>query len=175
VRTRLGVGIAVCLALLASGCAAGKNAATSEVQAAIDGTQVDVGSIQLRAVAIPAPANGNSYAFGTDVPLELVVVNSGKDTDTLTSINSPNFSSPTQASVDVSSQQAVQIGIGSAAHLTLTGLNSAPGGASALFPGQTIPVTFTFRTAGSVTTKVPVQLTGTANTAQVPAPSGAGE
>lgn len=41
-----------------------------------------------------------------------------------------------------------------------------------LYPGESIPMTFTFKNAGSVTLQVPVELGTTANTASIPAPSG---
>jgi copper(I)-binding protein len=65
-------------------------------------------------------------------------------------------------SLDVPAEASVQIGIsGQNIVFQLTGLTKA------LFPGTSVPITFSFAKAGSVTVQVPVQLTTL--------PSGSGE
>jgi copper(I)-binding protein len=65
-------------------------------------------------------------------------------------------------SLDVPAESSVQIGLsGQNIVFQLTGLTKA------LFPGTSVPITFSFAKAGSVTVQVPVQLTTL--------PSGSGE
>jgi copper(I)-binding protein len=174
VRARLGFGIAaVGASLLLSGCAAGQHAATAEKTPAIDGTQVQAGQIDLRAIAFPAPVS-NSYDVGSDVPLEFVLVNTGSAADQLVSLSSPNFSGTTATNLTVEPGTAVQVGLTpDDPQVKLTKLAMSPGDATALFPGQAVPVTFTFKTAGAVTATVPVKLTHVPYTAVVPTPSDA--
>lgn len=89
VRTRGGGLVITALtvgALVLSGCAAGKKAPTSEESAAIDGNAASIGNLLLREVAIAAPANGPSYAQGSDANLQLTLVNDGRTPDTLTGV-----------------------------------------------------------------------------------------
>jgi copper(I)-binding protein len=90
IKRRIGIGlVAVCATLLTSACAAGQRAATANVVAAIDATTGTVGDLQLRDVAIKPPPGGPSYAAGDAAELQLVIVNTGRTTDTLRSVSSP--------------------------------------------------------------------------------------
>lgn len=83
---RIGMGlILVTTALVSSACAAGQQAQTANEKPTFDGTQGSVGKIDLRGVAIEAP-DQNSWAAGSDVQLDLVIVNNGDSADTLTGI-----------------------------------------------------------------------------------------
>lgn len=90
-RLRLAPAVLGCaVAMVLSGCGAGQIAATSEQQAAIDGSTGGVGSMLVRDVVLAYPENGtNLYPQGADVPLELVIVNEGERPDTLTSVTTP--------------------------------------------------------------------------------------
>ena len=172
---RIGLGIvAIGATLLMSACAAGQHAMTSEEIAGIDGQTADVGQIALRDIVI-APPTGGSYGIGTDAPLTFVVVNNGTTDDQLRSISSTAFSSVTQTSIAVQSGQAVQVGMSASGPTALLrGLTAeAAGEDKGLFPGESIPVTFTFQRAGSVTTQVPVALSQDGLRATVTAPAGA--
>lgn len=85
-RRRIAVSLLACAALLTSACAAGQHAQSVEQTPAIDGAGGSVGTVQLHAVALAAPANGPSYSSGQNAALDFVVVNTGTQPDTLTGI-----------------------------------------------------------------------------------------
>lgn len=134
-RARLGLGIAATAAVLLSGCAAGQHAATANELPGIDGTEADAGTMAVRAIAF-APPSGDSYSKGTDVPLEFVLVNTGRVEDKLLSVSSPNFAGPTSTTLAVEPGTATRVGIQTGdPEVSLSGLAKAPGGATGLFPG----------------------------------------
>lgn len=108
------IGLAVVATLLMSACAAGQQAQTAEESATLDGVNKSVGDIALRGLAIAAPVGSAYYLPGSDAELKLVIVNTGSQSDTLTSITSTavtgwgSFPSSAQA-------KAVQSADGSAA------------------------------------------------------------
>jgi copper(I)-binding protein len=89
IKRRIGIGlVAVLVTLLTSACATGQHAQTADEVPAIDATSGSVGSLQLHEVAIKTPP-GSSYAAGDAAVLQLVVVNTGHDTDTLQTVTTP--------------------------------------------------------------------------------------
>lgn len=75
-------------ALVTSGCAAGRYAATAHEKATIDGTDVNIGHIALRGLSVAAPS-GNPYYFpGSAARINLVLINNGQHTDHLIGIRS---------------------------------------------------------------------------------------
>jgi periplasmic copper chaperone A len=85
---RVGAAGLTAAALVAlTSCAAGQVAGSANQTSAIDGVAANVGSINLRAVAVVAPRD-KSYPKGADAPLQLVLINSGMQSDTLTSVTS---------------------------------------------------------------------------------------
>lgn len=245
IARRIGIGlVAVCVALVTSSCAAGQKAETARATPVVDGTNGQVGSMQLHAVAIKAPS-GASYAQGTDALMTLIIVNNGRDKDTLTTVSSPRFrtvgfyssaddadahakadatasssasdtgsasssasgpsgtgsasssASGTPSGSPTSSASGSPSGTGSASGATLpaatgsldvkagwslpiglTGTGTDTSGQPALLlqglqkgdlhPGESIPVTFTFAHAGSITLTVPVQLSVAPNNSYLP-------
>lgn len=180
---RLGIGVvAIAATLLTAACATGQNAMTAEEVPAIDGTQATVGKIDIRDISIQPPS-AKSYSVADDVELTFVVANTGTTSDALTRISSPDFTSATffasASNADAASSTPVTIAAGSSvsfgidpsgAQASLNSLTAAGAGSDkGLFPGELVPVTFSFKNAGSVTAQVPVALTGVANTASVPA------
>jgi copper(I)-binding protein len=165
--------IAVCAALLTAGCATGQDAQTAEEVPSLDGTQGQVGSMFLNAVALRTPS-GSSWAPGASVSLTAHITNTGRSSDSLTSISSPLFPKgwtvvPFDGSADSGSKPGPQrIGPGNAIgygfeNLTSDGNHSANkiyllGLSSRLYPGMSVKVSFTFANAGSTTLTVPVQL-----------------
>jgi copper(I)-binding protein len=225
--------VAVCATLLTSACTAGQQASTAHVVPAVDASSGDLGTIQLRDVAIKPPPNGPSYAIGDAAELQLVVVNVGRNADRLTGVTTPAASgfqvfateaeaqaaaSPTPTVSPLPSDSGTPSGSGSGSGSgTASGSGSASGSATdsetasgsatdsasasasastssaapptpapslavppgqalslsvletdpvlllkltkALFPGPSVPITFTFANAGSITFRVPVQIT----------------
>lgn len=123
IRRRFGIGlVAVLAAVLTSACATGQHAQTADEQPAIDATSGAVGSLQLHNVAIKTPT-GPAYQAGDAAELQLIVANTGRDTDTLQSVSTPTssgfqaFASSADASAELSPSES-----GSA-----SGSSSAPG------------------------------------------------
>jgi hypothetical protein len=75
--------------LVLAGCAAGQDAQTIGQRPPIDGASASAGSIDVRAAGIISPDSGSSYKKGASAPLQLVLINTGPNDDTLTSISSP--------------------------------------------------------------------------------------
>lgn len=178
-RVGIGVGVAVATALLTSACAAGQQAQTANELPTLDGVNASVGAMDLRGLAIESPS-GASYAPGSDPAITVVLVNSGRDADSLTSISSASATgwgasasiggTPATSPVTVDAGDRVSYGVPeSNASLVLRGLKAQ------LWPGNSITLTFTFAKAGSVSVVVPVQLSanGGGSPSYVPAPSGA--
>ncbi len=191
---RIATGIAVlAMAALVSSCAAGMKAPTAEVKPALDATTAEIGDIQLATVALHAPS-GAAYESGQSAQLTMVIVNNGRRSDTLVSVTTPAFAGwgivPTADATNAAATGAagVTIAAGSAVQLGLQNLGTTPDGASAqtlvlrsltagaspLYPGSSIKITFGFARAGSTTVTVPVQLSDSgAGNAVIEAPSGA--
>ena len=180
---RIGIGLVAAVALLTSACAAGQKAQTADVNESIDGTSVHVGSITIVGLAIQSP-KAAYYPTGSDVPVRIVIVNSGTTSDKLTSITSPSIagwtttggaatstsSAATAASVTIAGGSRASFGVpDSKRALQLTQIKSD------LHPGTVVPLTFTFANAGSVTVRVPVQLSSSPQTAVLPGPSATGQ
>lgn len=171
---RAGLGIAaIGAALLTSACGAGQHAMTAEEVPAIDGQNAAVGHVALRAIAIAAPTNG-SVSVGDTAQLTFVVVNDGPSDDQLVRVSSTAFSSATQTSITVQPGSPVQVGMGDGnTNVALNGLTQdGAGDDNGLFPGESVPVTFSFKNAGSVTAQVPVALGQATEHATVTAPAG---
>jgi periplasmic copper chaperone A len=196
---RLGIGVAVAVALLTSGCAAGQVAATSNQKAVEAGTQADAGTVAIRGLLIQPP-NGRtpSYNVGAAVPVTAVIVNNGTKADQLTGITSSAFSSwgafKSIGEGDAVAAAAEQTSAtpnpgGPSLPTPSTSVSIAPGSRVSwgvpdatgelllmhlkqrLFPGTTVVLTFTFANAGSVTVRVPVGLSSEPGTAVIPAPT----
>lgn len=172
-------GLAVATALLASACAAGKQAQTVEETPVNDANDANAGTIALRAVAVEPPS-GNYYAKGSSAQLQMVLVNVGSNPDTLTSITSPAFSSwsslPKTGGASPLALSSSSVGslptAGGTQRVTLppgvrvsygvpdaTRILQVTGIKQVLWPGSAIRVTFTFDRAGSKSVMVPIQLT----------------
>ncbi len=117
---RIGAAGLTAAALVAlTSCAAGQVAGSANQTPAVDGVAANIGLINLRAVAVVAPPD-KSYPKGGDAPLQLVLINSGMRSDTLTSVTS-------------------DIAAGSAFYPTGTDALSASGTSSSATTGATSP------------------------------------
>jgi len=176
-------------ALLTAGCTAGQHAQTADEQETLDGTTVRVGQyITLGALSLETPKDGTSWAAGSNVPISAVVVNSGRADDKLVSITSPATSSWGAFPSAFQAQQASANSTTTPDPVTIPSLSHVAFGTSGgnrvlvvtgikapLFPGSSIPLTFTFATAGAVTAQVPVHLSSSPQTSVLPGPSATGE
>jgi periplasmic copper chaperone A len=146
------VGLFLAAALTVSGCAAGKVSQTADQVSSVDGGVGNVGSIGIRNALLATPAAG-SYPKGADAPVLLWLTNSGLSSDTLSSV-----SSTAATSVEIGGkavlqpQSGMEIGTGTPVTLTIKGLTDG------MVFGKSIPVTFSFATAGQVTVNVPIAI-----------------
>ena len=183
--------VALGATVLTAACAAGQQAQTSVEKPTLDGTQGQVGNIQLEGVVLHPPT-GTSYSSGASVPLSVYIVNSGQTSDKLTDVSSPAFSGWSVTSAAFSSSRtgksAPAIRPGSAVGFGMRNLTPTGGGSprsivlsglsdknAPLFPGNSVRVTFTFAKAGQTTLTVPVALSEQPNSASVAAPSSASQ
>lgn len=183
---RIAVGLALAATLATSACAAGQIAETAQEKATLDGTNVDVGNIALRALSVQTPDAVN-YPVGSNPLVTVVLVNNGQSADKLVSISSSVASgwgsyadqvdvpqsgaAAAPASAATASAAAGTSGNATAAitlpptATTAFGVPVANGRVLALlgtkkvlFPGNEISITFTFAKAGSKTFVVPIQV-----------------
>ncbi|MGH3914142.1 MAG: copper chaperone PCu(A)C [Pseudonocardiaceae bacterium] len=164
--------IAACCmtAMLAlAGCGAGQTAQTASQAAAVDGTSADLGALALRDVLIPyAEDHNGTYPSGSDVPVQLTIINQTTNADTLVSLSTP-------AARQVLLEGATTIPAGvSVSGVTDHGGPATPTAASAnpldvdelrvmlvdilrpVRPGLNTELTFVFQNAGPVTLSVPM-------------------
>lgn len=141
--------------------------------------------VAIHTPSVSGRASGKQYYVkGNSTAMRISLVNTGQRPDTLTDVSSPAFGGwdvvPTASvsstatakvsgaatSVRVAPQTSVPLGLEdlgytnpkthadtSARTLVLTGLRKGR-----LYPGEEVPVTFTFASAGALTLTVPVQL-----------------
>jgi copper(I)-binding protein len=160
---------------------------TAEEKPAVDGAGTTLGEIHLQAVAIARPDSSPSYPAGAAAGLMLVVVNTGQQTDTLTSVTTSAAKSVSvfadgdaaasllnaSASASVSASASASR---PAAPASFSPVDIAPGSSvgfginssdkvlaltdltAPLFGGGSVRITFTFAKAGTTTLTVPVQI-----------------
>lgn len=162
--------IVACFAavLALAGCGAGQVTQTDTQVAAIDGSNANLGGIAIRDVWMPYPQDLNGvYPTGSDVPLQLTIVNQGDVPDTLMSVTTP-------AAAQVLLQGRTTVPPGTSVTTPReTGSSAAPttppspldagllrvtlaGTTRPLRAGQNIEVTFVFQHAGRTTLSVPM-------------------
>jgi copper(I)-binding protein len=138
VRHRVSVmAVAIVAALgVLTGCAAGQQAQTAHETPSIDGVNADSGLLGIRAAGIAAPEIAAIHPAGSSVDLQLVIVNNGEATDTLTQVSSPG-AGPALIGLNgpVGTGQASPTGSASAGpSATVSGSASATPSASASSP-----------------------------------------
>lgn len=156
----LGLGAALVLA----GCGAGQLTQTDSQQSAVNGAQAQTGALLARDAGLLYPDNQvHGYPVGSDAPLRLTFVNNGKTDDELVAVSSPAATTGTvQGSTRVVAASTLRVAPSQAqapnptpervghAQISLRGLKRD------IRPGQTIPVTFSFRDAGPLTVDMPI-------------------
>lgn len=153
-RTASGVlaGLLVAAAVTITGCAAGQVSQTADQVSSVDGGVGNVGQIGIRNALLATPANG-SYAKGADVPVLLWLTNTGLSSDTLSSVSTSAASSVAiGGTATLQPQSRMEVGTSTPVTLTVKGLTDG------LSFGTSIPLTFSFATAGNVTVNVPIEI-----------------
>ena len=151
VITRTTAAVVAAASLTLAGCGAGQYAQSVNQQAAILGANAAVGDMSTLNVRL-APIAEQKYPAGSDARVLLYLSNDGLNPDTLTSVSSPAAKS-VQITGDpvVPGQTLVDLSGDSGRRVTLTGL------VQDLYYGVSIPMTFSFANAGSLTLNVPIQ------------------
>ena len=90
-----------------AGCSAGQIAETAIKVAAIPGVDAAAGSVAIRNVVVSFPAEGYTWAAGSNVPLQLTLINNGDTGDRLTSVTSDLSSSVVLQEVPEGGQASV--------------------------------------------------------------------
>jgi len=138
--------------LVLSGCAAGQYSQTADQVAAIDGANGTVGDIAVLNARL-APTAREQYPAGSDARLLLWISNDGLNADELTGISTSAADSveingdaivPGQTLADFATEQGAEV--------TVTGF------VQDLFYGNSIPMTFDFKNAGSLSLNIPIQI-----------------
>ena len=162
---RIGVVGTIMLTLLVlAGCGSGQAGSSNPDRAGIelDGVDGQVGQLRLLSVAVVSPGGrGSMHMSGDSAALLLTIANNGKAEDALTGTRADLAEQVVLLNGDASPVPRVDVPVppGSVAvlsevtgpHLGLSGLREP------LRSGVSIPVTFEFRDAGSVTLEVPVR------------------
>lgn len=178
------VGLAAALAL--SGCGAGQVAQTSEQVSAVNGAGGETGPIALRDVVLAYPGDEHvvGYEPGDDAPLLVTIVNSGDRADELVSVTTPAagevvIEGTTTIPGDGVVTSRHDAGTAGAAHTAPSTHPATPSAAAPtspagrplaigglrivltkltgpIRPGLPTHVTFTFRHAGDVRLRVPI-------------------
>jgi copper(I)-binding protein len=149
---------AALLPLTLSACGVGLDPQTYRERTTQDASNISLGDLALRNVAIAPPEAGTSeLAVGKDAQVTLAVVSTSKDPDTLVSVSTPAATSA--GFVDGTGHEIQSVPVpanGPAGYgdfgIVLRGLTKA------LRPGMYVDMTFTFQQAGKITFKVPVKV-----------------
>lgn len=137
-------------ALALGGCASGQIAQTAQQVSAVSSGNGRIGPIDVLHVQFTTP-EGTSYPKGGTVPLQMWVSNDSINADTLTQVTSPVATKVEIQGTATAGAQTLE-DFGTKYKITLTGL-TAP-----ISYGVSVPVTFTFQTAGTLTINVPVEI-----------------
>jgi copper(I)-binding protein len=156
---RIGIVGTILLTLLLAGCGSTQPGSAAVGPEGVDG---QLGDLRLLGVAIDSPgARGSMHVAGDSAALLLTVANDGKAEEVLTGASADvarqvvfrNGDGPPvpQLQVPVPAGDVAVLREVAAPHLELSGLRET------LRAGSSVPVTFEFGTAGTVTLDVPVR------------------
>ncbi len=150
IPTSMALLVAASLAL--SGCAAGQYSQTADQVAAIDGANGTVGDIAVLNARL-APTERSDYPAGSNARLLLWISNDSLNPDTLSGVTTSAASSvkivgdpivPGQTLADFATDDGTEV--------VVTGFTQT------LDYGVSIPMTFSFATAGTLSLNIPIQL-----------------
>jgi hypothetical protein len=151
VLVRTTVGLFAAASLVLTGCGAGQYAQSVNEQAAMLGANGKVGDLSALNVRLQRPP-GEKFPAGSDARVLLWLSNDGINPDNLTGVSTSAAKSvqftgdgviPGQTLIDLSGETGPQ--------LTVTGFTAD------LYDGVSIPMTFSFAKAGSLTLNVPIE------------------
>jgi copper(I)-binding protein len=158
------VGTILLIMLLLAGCGAGQARSPNPDRAGteFDGVDGQVGQLRLLGVALASPGGrGSMHIAGNNAALLLTIANDGKAEDVLIRagagvaervvLRNGDASPAPRADVPVAPGSVANLSEVAGPHLELSGLREP------LRSGSSVPVTFEFRGAGSVTLEVPVR------------------
>lgn len=166
-RLLFGAGAIALLTVAITGCEAGSNAPTLEFHPASGGAQAVFNGISINDAFVLGAPSGASLPAGSSASLFLSLYNSGPSSDKLVSADAPGSASSVSLStgtVPLAANSAASL-MGPEPKVVLKDLTKP------LTGGTTIPVTFTFAHAGSVTLQVPVEAQSFYYSTYSPAPS----
>lgn len=145
---RMAIGVIAATALV-SGCAAGQISQTAQQVAAIDGANATVGAISVLNVHFATPEKATpsavAYPASATATLVLTVSNAGLEADRLVAVSSPVGRFALASPVTVQASSGVELAHENAISVSL---------AEDLKYGISVPVTFSFDHAGTLTTNV---------------------
>ena len=158
--------VAIAIALAVAGCGHGDPKPGPEVAGGNAGVDERVSEdLKVLDVELEYPSDG-LYEKGDDASLYVALSNSSRSADALVEVSGPDFTDVRVAGgsgalpIDVPAEDTVYIGAEGEPALTLVGLQRA------LRSSESVPVTFRFRSAGSVTVQAVVAARG-----QTPSPA----
>ena len=149
------MGVLLLSPVVLSACSAGQVTQTATQERDKTGAQAQVGDITLRGGQLRSPSGG-SYESGDDAELQLAIINSGTEDDTLISVDGKGFSS-----AEISSSGSSASGSSSSSSASSTS-SAAPtsGSAAATTSGPSAP-TSTAPTSGAATSSAPASSAAT--------------
>jgi periplasmic copper chaperone A len=151
--------VAAAASLVLSGCASGQVSQTADQVAGIDGANGGIGDLTVLNARL-APTEPEGYQEGADARLLLWVSNdSPTNADTLTAVTSPSADEIViRGDATIPAQYLADFSGASGTRVTVNGFTGA------VPYGQSIPMTFSFESAGSITLNVPIELPGERST-----------
>lgn len=153
-RLLLGAGVLALLIPAVAGCEAGADAPTQEFHSASSGAHTVFDGITITNAFVLGAPSGSTVPTGSSASLFVSLYNGGNSSDTLQSMTAPGTAtsiSLANGSVPLPVDSAPVNLSGPQPKVVLENLTKSLDG------GSTIPVTFTFQRAGSVTLQVPVE------------------
>ena len=153
VASALLIGAMALLIPAVAGCEAGANAPTLEFHEAAGGAYTTFNGISINNAFVLGAPTGSSVPAGSSASLFVSLFNGSAGDDQLTSVSAPDYATSvlvTGGTVSLPAQGEVDL-TGPQPSVVLSGLTKPLAG------GGTIPVTFDFAHAGSVTLQVPVE------------------
>jgi len=157
-RTALGAVLTISAIILLGGCSSGQVNTSGEEVSAVNGATGHLQQLDIlnAAIAFP-PGDAHIYEQGQSAPLVFSITNAGVQGDKLVSISSPAASNVTlKGAQDILGGRKLVARTSGAADEPATLTATMQQLTTAVKPGPTVNVTFTFARSGSLTLPIPV-------------------